>query len=399
MPPADRTGSIPASCNHASNPAGAGDWGSRSPRWPATWGSMRALLVARHRVTVRRVNALDNGAGAGRGVGRDPPDQARLGQLAEEQAALRRVATLVARRLRRRRCSPRSPRRSGSCFGSSWRPWSGTRPTVRRSPSRPGARQAKTSPLASGGPLRGTTSARSCSRPAARPGSTAMPIVPRARSVPTERRASARRLGRRSSSREPVGVIFTGSTLEQPLPPDTEARLASFTELVATAIANTESRASSPGWLRSRQRCGGWPRWWREACRPSRFSRPSATRSAACSGRRRESSGSSTTARQSSSPASRRPSSSPVGTRWEFQPGMASAEVYRTRCSARVDAMDWWSASGPVAGAARGMGNRLECREPDRCRGPSVGRDDRCVHRRASAVRSGGTPGEVQAPP
>ena len=30
-------------------------------------------------------------------MGRDPPDQERLGQLAEEQAALRRVATLVAR--------------------------------------------------------------------------------------------------------------------------------------------------------------------------------------------------------------------------------------------------------------------------------------------------------------
>ncbi len=39
------------------------------------------------------------------------------------------------------------------------------------------------------------------------------------------------------------GVISTGPGLEQPLPPDTEARLASFTELVATAIANAESRA------------------------------------------------------------------------------------------------------------------------------------------------------------
>jgi hypothetical protein len=38
-------------------------------------------------------------------------------------------------------------------------------------------------------------------------------------------------------------VISTGPGLEQPLPPDTEARLASFTELVATAIANAESRA------------------------------------------------------------------------------------------------------------------------------------------------------------
>jgi hypothetical protein len=39
-----------------------------------------------------------DGADASDGsVGRAPPGQARLGQLAEEQAALRRVATLVAR--------------------------------------------------------------------------------------------------------------------------------------------------------------------------------------------------------------------------------------------------------------------------------------------------------------
>jgi signal transduction histidine kinase len=39
------------------------------------------------------------------------------------------------------------------------------------------------------------------------------------------------------------GLIGASSTLGQPLPPDTEARLASFTELVATAIANADSRA------------------------------------------------------------------------------------------------------------------------------------------------------------
>ena len=38
------------------------------------------------------------------------------------------------------------------------------------------------------------------------------------------------------------GQMAVGSSEEQPLPPDTEARLASFTELVATAIANTEAR-------------------------------------------------------------------------------------------------------------------------------------------------------------
>jgi signal transduction histidine kinase len=39
------------------------------------------------------------------------------------------------------------------------------------------------------------------------------------------------------------GAIGAGSTRGQPLPPYSEARLASFTELVATALANAESRA------------------------------------------------------------------------------------------------------------------------------------------------------------
>jgi signal transduction histidine kinase len=37
-------------------------------------------------------------------------------------------------------------------------------------------------------------------------------------------------------------VVAASSSLEQPLPPDTETRLASFTDLVATAIANADSR-------------------------------------------------------------------------------------------------------------------------------------------------------------
>jgi signal transduction histidine kinase len=39
------------------------------------------------------------------------------------------------------------------------------------------------------------------------------------------------------------GVMVVGSSREPPLPADTEVRLGSFTELVATAIANAESRA------------------------------------------------------------------------------------------------------------------------------------------------------------
>src|SRR5258707_12849304 len=63
--------------------------------------------------------------------------------------------------------------------------------------------------------------------------------------------AVIRELGIRSAVGSPIlvegnlwGAILAGSTLEEPLPADTEARLASFTELVATAIANTNSRAA-----------------------------------------------------------------------------------------------------------------------------------------------------------
>jgi signal transduction histidine kinase len=40
------------------------------------------------------------------------------------------------------------------------------------------------------------------------------------------------------------GMVGVGATVEQPLRPDTEARLTSFTRLVATAIGNAESRAA-----------------------------------------------------------------------------------------------------------------------------------------------------------
>jgi signal transduction histidine kinase len=40
------------------------------------------------------------------------------------------------------------------------------------------------------------------------------------------------------------GVVIVASALEQPLPADTEERLAGFTELAATAIANAEAQAA-----------------------------------------------------------------------------------------------------------------------------------------------------------
>jgi PAS domain S-box-containing protein len=60
---------------------------------------------------------------------------------------------------------------------------------------------------------------------------------------------AARQAGLRTGLGVPIvvdgatwGVIATASTVDQPLPDDTEARLADFTELVATAISNTQAR-------------------------------------------------------------------------------------------------------------------------------------------------------------
>jgi signal transduction histidine kinase len=63
--------------------------------------------------------------------------------------------------------------------------------------------------------------------------------------------AGVREAGLRTAIGTPIivegrlwGLIAVGSRRERPLPPDTEARLASFTELMATAIANAESHAA-----------------------------------------------------------------------------------------------------------------------------------------------------------
>ena len=46
----------------------------------------------------------------------------------------------------------------------------------------------------------------------------------------------------------------------------------------------------------------------------------------------------------------------PIGTRWEFQEGMASAEVYRTGRSARIEKKDWAAIGGSVGEASRRLG-------------------------------------------
>jgi len=192
------------------------------------------------------VNALGAGAPDG-GAGRDPPDQARLGQLAGEQAALRRVATLVARGEPPEAVFAAVAEEVGRLLsvdlvtmGRRYEPGRTVTTVATWGPA------AKSFPVGSRWPLEGHnlgTLVFETGRPAR--------MDRYADSVSGPPGAAIREAAIRSVVGTPVivegrlwGMIFAGSTLEQPLPPDAEARLASFTELVATAVANAESRAA-----------------------------------------------------------------------------------------------------------------------------------------------------------
>jgi signal transduction histidine kinase len=152
-----------------------------------------------------------------------------------------------------------------------------------------------------------------------------------------------------------IVVAFSGQELQR-LSTDTEARLASFTELVATAIANAESRASLARLAEEQAALRRVATLVAQGVPPveifSAVSDEVASLFRAQAGVLRfEHDGPAVVFVGVSKTLELR-----VGTRWEFQPGMASAEVHRTGRSARVDATDWSSASGPVAGAARRLG-------------------------------------------
>jgi signal transduction histidine kinase len=191
------------------------------------------------------VNALGAGAPDG-GAGRDQRDQERLGQLAEEQAALRRVATLVARGEPPEAVFAAVAEEVGQLFRVELATLVRYEPGRMATPVTTWGPAAENLPVDIRWPLEGhniNTLVFETGRPAR--------IDRYGDSSSGRFSAAPREGGIRSAVGTPViveghlwGVIFAGSTLEQPLPPNAETRLASFTELVATAIANTESRAA-----------------------------------------------------------------------------------------------------------------------------------------------------------
>jgi signal transduction histidine kinase len=307
------------------------------------------------------VNApgISSGAPDG-GVGRDLPDRARLARLAEEQAALRRVATLVARATRPEQVLAAVAEEVGGLLEVDYTVLIRSDPedmiTVVGGWTAAGA--ALPSPVGSRFELGG----RNVSTLTLRTGRPAR-LDAYADVTGSIGNTGAHAWGFRSSVGVPIsvegrpwGLILVAYTRDQPLPAGTEARLASFTELVATAIANAESHAALTRLLEEQAAlrrvatlaAQGVPPVEIFSAVSDEVARLFGTQAAVL---RFEPDGPAVVFVGVSKTLELA-----VGTRWEFQPGMASAQVYRTGSSARIDAMDWSSVSGPVAGAARRLG-------------------------------------------
>ena len=173
-----------------------------------------------------------------------------------------------------------------------------------------------------------------------------------------------RRAGIRSTVGIPIvvagrvwGAMVVSTTEQDPLPPGTEARLADFTELLATAIENAESREALARLAEEQAALR------RLATLVAQGVRPNEVFSAVSDevGRLLGSDTAAVVRFEHDPPAivvvgmGQSIPGSPIGTRWKLDDGVTAAEVYRTGRSARVDA-DWSSVSGPAAASARRLG-------------------------------------------
>jgi signal transduction histidine kinase len=173
--------------------------------------------------------------------------RAELSVLATQQAALRRVATLVARGVPASEIFPAVAHELAQCLGvanaSLWRyepDGSATLVAARDDPA-----QKEQMPVGTRWSLEGeniVAMVADSSRPA-RMDSHDVAVGDAA--------ALIRRVGLRGGVGAPItvqnrlwGVAVVGSGPTEPLPPDAEQRVGEFTELVATAIANAEARAA-----------------------------------------------------------------------------------------------------------------------------------------------------------
>jgi GAF domain-containing protein len=160
------------------------------------------------------------------------------------------------------------------------------------------------------------------------------------------------------------GAMSVGWRNHDPLPPQTETVVARFTELVATAIANAEARAQVE---RLADEQAGLRRI---ATLVARGVQPEQVFAAVTEEAAATFDAQAIVIRfEHDPPASvivglSRESDIPIGTRWPFEEGMTSAEVYRTGRSARLSAFDWASRKGRVAETAVRVGANSQLSSP-----------------------------------
>lgn len=147
------------------------------------------------------------------------------------------------------------------------------------------------------------------------------------------------------------GTIVGSTTEPDPLPEDTASRLADFTALLATAIENAEPREAFERLVDEQAALRRVATLVAKGVRPDEIFAAAADEVGRLAG-----TDSATVVKFDDDPpgivfvgvASNMSDAYPLGARWEFEDGMASAEVYRTGRSARGGARDWSTLEGPV---------------------------------------------------
>jgi signal transduction histidine kinase len=170
--------------------------------------------------------------------------------------------------------------------------------------------------------------------------------------------AIVRETGVRSTVASPIvvdgqlwGAIAVGS-LVRSLPPDTERRLADFTELVATALSNIQAREQVRSLAEEQAALRRVATLVAEGVRPARIFSAVSDEVGRLFGSDKAAVGRFDTegpAMVVVGVAHGVERLAEVGSRWELDDSLASAQVFRTGRSARVDRSDASSAGGPAA--------------------------------------------------
>ena len=159
------------------------------------------------------------------------------------------------------------------------------------------------------------------------------------------------------------GAMIVGTFGEEPVPPGTEGRLGQFAELMATSIANTEARSEID------RLAGQEAALRRIATLVAQGPDPDRVFAAVTDETAAVFNAITAVMRFEHDPPANvivgvsAETGIPIGTRWPLEDGMTSTEVYRTGRSARLGAVDWASHSGPVAqaGLRFGVASQVAC--------------------------------------